>query len=625
MSKKSAPALQADIQNDDDLEKFLDRSGLLILDIYTEWCGPCIGMVGTLRKLKLQYSDDLHFAIVKAEGVTAFHRFARKSEPTWLFVNEGKAVNILFGINVPALMQIVTHELTLLGNKRRPLYELHEFLPIEEKRKKVKEDLRAQAEAKEHGEEERKRLEYLTYVTDTIMDSLPDMGVTICGPQVNREAFKKMQTPADKLKIQCKDRTMASMTKEHFTKILSLFCTNIPTEDVIDQMIDKKLLMCFWKVPDEGNNIAVILTKFAHDLMLPHVVLNEETNEEEELPAILETTDYKVEVQLEDWEETLDEPEDDNFAKLKSLIALPSVTGDIEEEEAETEEDEMEATAAESTLDMPGLDLGLNLDLEENEEEEEEPEKVEVAPKKRTRKKIVRVNPIWVPNNHRTHAALIYLYFRSATISFLPPDPKPEPPHVIMAFDTYKKRDLIAHAERNKQDVPLYGFFTSDDPEDAKFIASSDAKYATLPHTPTDKLVFKVNKATSNTMLSLVTYGPSYISPNPIIGRDEAKKFFPEGYIPADLEQVEIPEEKTKPTKVKQQTKTKTKKEERKYSPSPAMQESDQAAGGIETGPTVQTSASSSNLGPQTSRLSPNVTKPPATAQSETDDAAAAG
>lgn len=76
----------------------------------------------------------------------------------------------------------------------------------------------------------------------------------------------------------------------------------------------------------------------------------------------------------------------------------------------------------------------------------------------------------------------------------------------------------------------------------------------------TDKLVFKVNKATSNTMLSLVTYGPSYISPNPIIGREEAKKFFPEGYISADLEQIEIPEEKTKPTKLKQTTKAQVKR-----------------------------------------------------------------
>uniref|UniRef100_A0A1A9WQ31 DUF4746 domain-containing protein n=1 Tax=Glossina brevipalpis TaxID=37001 RepID=A0A1A9WQ31_9MUSC len=616
MAKKAAPALQLDIQNDDDLEKFLERPGLLVLDIYSEWCGPCLGMVGTLRKYKIYNPDELHFAIVKAETVTPFHRFARKSEPTWLFVNEGKAVNILFGIHVPSITQMIMQELRQIGNKRRTLYELHELLPIEEKRKKVREDLKAQAEAKEHGERERKRLEYLTYVTDTIMDSLPDMGVTICGPQVNREAFKKMQKPADKLKIQCKDRTTASMTKEHFIQILSLFCTNIPPEDVIDQMVDKPLLMCFWKVPDEGNNIALILTKYAKELMLPSIVLNEETNEEEEAPPILEPTDYKVEVELEDWEESFDEPDEENVTKLKSIAGRSIISEIVEEEEPEDEEDETEAIAAESLLEMAGLDLDLNLDLQEPEEEEEEPEKVEEAPKKRTRKKTVRVNPIWVPNNHRTHAALIYLYFRSATTSFLPPDPKPEPPHIIMAFDTYKKKDLIAHAERNKQDVPLYGFFTSDDPDEAKFIASSEAKYVTLPHTPTDKLVFKVNKATSNTMLSLVTYGPSYISPNPAVGHEEANKFFPEDYVPAELEQIEIPEEKVKPAKVKQ-AKTKSKKDEQskrddhKQAPSSVAREPDNPINsGSDAGPAAHTSASNNVLG---------------TTQSGADDAVAAG
>lgn len=40
-------------------------------------------------------------------------------------------------------------------------------------------------------------------------------------------------------------------------------------------------------------------------------------------------------------------------------------------------------------------------------------------------------------------------------------------------------------------------------------------------------------------MLSLVTYGPSYVSPNTIVGYEEAKKFFPETYMSAEEEYAE--------------------------------------------------------------------------------------
>lgn len=135
----------------------------------------------------------------------------------------------------------------------------------------------------------------------------------------------------------------------------------------------------------------------------------------------------------------------------------------------------------EGTFDMVGLDLGINLD---EKKEETAPSPSSEIKKKRIKTVIVRVPPIWVPNDHRTHAAMIYTFFRNATTSFLPPDPKPEPPHIIMAFDMYKKRDLLAHVQRHKEDVPLYGFFTSDEADSAKYITNSEMAYAQMPHAP---------------------------------------------------------------------------------------------------------------------------------------------
>lgn len=511
MAKKGGvQQLQADLSTDEEFEKFLQRSGLLVLDIYSEWCGPCLGMVGSLRKIKLELGgDNLQLAICKAGSISYLKRFNKKSEPTWMFVTSGKAINIMFGTDVPKLVAMITRMLqSTLAKESHVSYEITELQPIELEQLEVRNKALRLAEEIELAESRRKRLEYLHSVTDCIMANLPDIGITVFGPQVNRDMFKKLSEPADPLKIQCKDRKVFPILPSDMATV-NFAAENPLAPEVIELLYDKELLMCFWKVEEVLGSPPTVLRQYAHELTKETIKPPGEFNEEEiTVPPMIVPLEVSVKIPER---ELLEEMQDTQDAEQLSEIKSEHVKEGEEEEAAETAEDAVPPAEAAA---------------------------VSRSDQKKT--KTVRIPPIWVPSDQRTHAALIYTYFRAQTSTFLPPDPVPEPPHIVMIFDAYKKKDLAILLETCRDDIPLYGFFNSDNPQTAVFIANSVEKYNAKPYVPTDKIVLKVNKVSSPTIPTLMAYGPSYVSSNSVIGHKEASQFFPANYKSALQEEEEL-------------------------------------------------------------------------------------
>lgn len=84
------------IETEIDYEIFIKRPGLIVLDVYSNWCGPCFAMFKYLRNLFVNYSftkendddeDLLHFGLCKVDNIKQLNIFSNNSEPTWIFIN----------------------------------------------------------------------------------------------------------------------------------------------------------------------------------------------------------------------------------------------------------------------------------------------------------------------------------------------------------------------------------------------------------------------------------------------------------------------------------------------------------------------------------------------------------
>lgn len=190
----------------------------------------------------------------------------------------------MFGANVPKLVKTILKELELerqaqAGNETRKFYNWDELTPEEMERFNIQMTiikviyfhmnynftlpfsyLFQEQKRIEFEEAESKRIAYLTFVVETVMEHISDMGITIFFPHViDHSLIKKVLEPADRCGITPKERKTIQFLPEHFETLL-FHCSNPILQDIFNHICKKDLLAVAWKNDSPDSTIEGIIS-----------------------------------------------------------------------------------------------------------------------------------------------------------------------------------------------------------------------------------------------------------------------------------------------------------------------------------------------------------------------------
>ncbi|CAO1413962.1 unnamed protein product [Diamesa tonsa] len=486
---------KSEINTDDELDKFLEKDGILVLDVYADWCGNCVGMVGSLKKAKLEIGgDNLQLAICKSDSIQKLHRFRNRSEPTWLICAHSKIVNMLFGTNVPRLMSIIVYELDLeekykLGEAERVFYEFDELLPDEQELEVIRRQIEEDIDRIEMEQAIQQRKEYIHFVTEEVMQHIIDMGITIFFPHTMKDAYRKTADIADKMELTCKERKCVKL-KPEMLEVLHYDIENPLSDDILNYLYSREMLLFLWKLGETDTRAPEEVLNIFYRTVAEPIITYDESGENilSTIPPILDGADVFT---------------------GESGTTTPSL-------------DRM-SFKSDRKIQMPSPSESKAVDSSNNDEE----------------KIKIRIPSTWTPLNKRANAAFIYTFFRNQTEHFLPPDPVPEPQHLCIVFDAYKRNNIFEACKENEGDVLSFGYFSSEDIKMCTLLAKTTDKYENLKPTVSDKLIMKVAKKQSDITQRLARMGPCYISPNTVIGKEDCHPLFPPDYNVIEEEEIE--------------------------------------------------------------------------------------
>ncbi|PZC73060.1 hypothetical protein B5X24_HaOG210124 [Helicoverpa armigera] len=519
MARKQAVSIQETVETNEDFEAYLaaHKDQLICMEVYSDFCGPCLATGNAVRKGKLEIGQD-RIAMVKccADNIDALARFKHHSEPAFLFL--------------VAKMQ----ENLKIEEEYRDAAERLRVLTLAARKKRVNERLSQNI----------KRLNFIMFWPHChqahydLYEKWDMINITVAA----KDTFQLDERGAREALYMSDDVSPEKQVPPvpAYERYASISKT---AREVRRDRYNAKLQK-LKEEKEDAERLQAEQERLAREAQEEAARVEKQRLEEERMARIAAglPADPEPPPPPPPPEPTEGEPAEG----AEAVEGEATESGEGGEEKPETVEtaSEVATTITDLTPGEGGPEDAM-LDEDVGEKEEEFNSDIEVEGEDYIPPGGLFVPGLYTPANELAKAnGLAFFYPKQVADLAEVIETEYLPPHVLVIFPIDKRYDVQEVVNLYSSEILNMGIFVGEDPYSAEHVAYSIKQYDKMerPRRYFDRLALMVSRKRSLPLLQLAGLNPVYISSDVISGERECLAMFPVGY-GDDHEEIESVEE----------------------------------------------------------------------------------
>ncbi|XP_045537555.1 thioredoxin domain-containing protein 3 homolog [Papilio machaon] len=574
MARKGQVSIQDNVETNEEFQDYLieHMDQLICMEVYSDFCGPCLATNNAIRKGKLEIGQDrIAMGKALADKVDVLARFRGKSEPVFLFIVKGKLTRAMFGANGIELCRIIEEELAFMKKEletgiERPKQPIEELLP--EESEKIEMELKQEEEARQA----RERIRILTLaarkkrVAERMAKNLTQLNFILYWPHCH-QAHVDLYEKWDLINIQVGAKETIQLTEAMVPE--ALYMSDVePNEACVHALLSGEVLVVLFKMFDTDTRNFVKLLRYTLYEEIP--IPKEDVPPEKQVPLVPAYERYAAvsktvrEVRRERYEAKLEKlrlekEEQERLAAEQARLAREAEEERLYQEKKRKEEERMariqaglpaepEPEAGEEEVEGEGV--GEEIAEEEApekvvEEEEVFHSDVSVEGEDYIPPGGLFVPGLYAPPNELAKANGLAFFFPKVVQQITTLETEHLPPHVLVIFSVDKRHEVRDAMKQFPGEIIQAGIFMGEDPYAMEHVAFTIKQYdqMTRLRKHRDRLALMVSRKRSNALLTLAGLNPCYISSDLESGERDCLAMFPVGYGDEYVEEESVVEE----------------------------------------------------------------------------------